>query len=130
MDEIASYEAKIKSQKPVDESFNQEKFNALFANNDELKKGEEIYINNCMVCHKDKAQGDIGPNLTDNYWLIGDGSPKAIHAVVANGSEANGMPPWKDTLSDEEIYHVIAYVKSLKGVTLPEAKAPQGQQYE
>lgn len=128
--EVKAHEAKMLAQKPPEAPFQIEKFNAFVASKDELKKGEEIFVTNCVACHKEKGQGDIGPNLTDEFWLNGDGKPEFLHHMVMNGNEEKGMPPWKEILSEEEVYHVIAYVQSLKGVKLPGAKAPQGTKYE
>lgn len=133
----AEYQSELKqhlelkeANKPKDEAFNLEKFNAIATNPAELKKGEEIFVNNCVACHKEKGQGDIGPNLTDEFWINRKGSPEDIHFIVTNGVEVNGMPVWKDILSPEDIYHVAAYVKSLKGVKLAGAKEPQGNKVE
>jgi cytochrome c oxidase cbb3-type subunit 3 len=129
--ELKAHEEKVLAMKPKEAPFSVEKFNAIFASKDELKKGEEVFVNNCVACHKDKAQGDIGPNLTDEYWINGDGNkPEFLHHMVLNGNEEKGMPPWKDVLSEDEIYYAIAYVKSLKGLKLPGAKEPQGEKYE
>lgn len=129
--ELKKHEEKMAALKPADTGFNLEKFNAIAASSDEMKKGEEVFVNNCVACHKEKGQGDIGPNLTDEYWINGNGNkPEFLHEIVRNGKEDMGMPPWKDILTEEEIYYTIAYVKNLKGVKLPGAKPPQGNKYE
>jgi len=110
--------------------FNAENFQAIIASPTEIKKGEEVFINNCVPCHKDKAQGDIGPNLTDNYWIHDKGEPESLLKIISMGVVDNGMPEWQEILSEEEIYHVAAYVKSLKGTKLPGAKAPQGNKVD
>ncbi|WP_244933596.1 PQQ-binding-like beta-propeller repeat protein [Neobacillus mesonae] len=71
--------------------------------------GEGIYKNNCLACHGDKgAGGHNGPNLqTTKLDLNG------IINQVKNGG--GGMPPFKDTLSADEIKAVAEYVKSLGG---------------
>lgn len=129
--ELKTHEEKMLLLKPKESAFNEEKLNSIFKIPGELKRGEEIFVTNCVACHKDQGQGDIGPNLTDEFWINGDGNKaEFLHHMVLNGREENGMPPWKEILSDDEVYHVVAYVKSLKGVKLPEAKAPQGTKYE
>jgi cytochrome c oxidase cbb3-type subunit 3 len=128
--ELKQHEATKEANKPKDEGFNVEKFNAVAANAEEVKKGEEVFVNNCVACHKEKGQGDIGPNLADEFWINKKGTPEDIHYIVTNGVEVNGMPVWKDVLSPEEIYYVTAYVKTLKGLKLPGAKEPQGNKVE
>lgn len=115
---------------PKFEEFNQEKYNGFIANPEKLKQGEEVFVNNCIPCHKEKGQGDIGPNLTDEFWKNGAGTPIDIFKVVSNGVEENGMPVWKEVLTSDEILAVTGYIKSIKGVKLPGAKEPQGNKYE
>jgi cytochrome c oxidase cbb3-type subunit 3 len=105
--------------------FNPELY-AKFSTPEYIKKGEETFNNNCMACHQEKGRGDIGPNLTDEYWLWAKGTPETIYPVVFNGVPDNGMPVWSETLSPEEIYQVVAYVQTLHHTHQPGGKAPQG----
>lgn len=96
-----------------------------------VKKGEEVFTTNCVACHLEKGKGDVGPNLTDEYWLVAKtGTPEAIYNVVYNGSVDNGMPAWNELISTEEIYQAVAYVVSLKNTNQPGGKAPQGEKVE
>ncbi|MEH7302668.1 outer membrane protein assembly factor BamB family protein [Neobacillus drentensis] len=71
--------------------------------------GETVYKNNCMACHgAGGAGGHNGPNLTNTKM-----DRAAIIKQVENGK--GQMPPFKDTLSKEEIQAVADYVKSLGG---------------
>ena len=90
------------------------------------KKGEEVFINNCLPCHAENGRGDIGPNLTDKYWLVAKSTPETIYNIVFNGSEENGMPPWNEVLTAQEIYLAVAFVTSLKNTHQKNGKAPQG----
>jgi cytochrome c oxidase cbb3-type subunit III len=94
-----------------------------------VAKGKEVYEINCMPCHSEKGQGDVGPNLTDDHWLLAKGTPETIYAVVFNGSEENGMPVWGDLISKDEIYQAVAYVMTFKN-TFVKGKAPQGEKVE
>lgn len=95
-----------------------------------VKKGEEVFVNNCLPCHGEKGIGDIGPNLTDEYWIVAKSTPETIYNVVFNGSEENGMPPWAEVLTSDEIYQAVAYVSSLKNTHQKGGKAPQGEKIE
>lgn len=97
-----------------------------FNNAEGIKKGEIVFADNCMACHMEKGKGDIGPNLTDEYWLWAKGTPETIYPVVFNGVPDNGMPTWSETLNSEEIYQVVAYVQTLHHTHQPGGKAPQG----
>jgi cytochrome c oxidase cbb3-type subunit 3 len=91
-----------------------------------VKAGQTIFQDKCMTCHGAQGQGGIGPNLTDDYWIHG-GKMTDILNTVLNGVLDKGMPPWEPILKQDEIYSVVAYVKSMRGSKPAGAKAPQGE---
>lgn len=91
-----------------------------------LKVGKEVFTSKCASCHAPDGGGLIGPNLTDKFWIHGDGSVAAIFKVVNEGVADKGMPPWGPVLPANEMKSVIAFVKSIQGTTPATAKAPQG----
>lgn len=95
------------------------------ADADLISKGALVFKNNCVSCHKEKGEGSIGPNLTDEYWLHG-GSIQNIFATIKNGVPEKGMIAWNAILKPEEIRNVSFFIMSLKGSNPPNAKAPQG----
>lgn len=106
-------------------------YEAWTKNNDALGIGKQVYVENCLTCHAEGGGGDIGPNLTDKYWLnVKDRTPSELYRVVNKGVEENGMPAWGEILSQEDMYAAVAYVISLKGTTPPKAKEPQGENIE
>lgn len=90
-----------------------------------VEKGKAVYEMNCVPCHSEGGVGDVGPNLTDDHWLIAKGTPETIYGVVFNGSEANGMPVWSEMISKDEIYQAVAYVQTFHN-TFRKGKEPQG----
>ena len=58
-----------------------------------IAAGRETFAGQCAVCHREDAGGNIGPNLTDRYWLHG-GSPVDIHRTIQDGVPTASMPPW------------------------------------
>jgi cytochrome c oxidase cbb3-type subunit 3 len=78
--------------------------------------GERLFVNNCAACHGSDARGSKGfPNLTDNDWLGGDGSPAYIEKTIAEG-RTGAMPPMAAALGGEQDVHNVAnYVLSLSG---------------
>lgn len=105
--------------------FNPESF-AKYNNPEGIAKGKQVFTDNCVACHLDDGLGDIGPNLTDEYWLNSKGTPETNYPVVFNGVVDNGMPNWSEVLSVDEIYQVVAYVQTLHNKHLPGGKEPQG----
>ena len=90
-----------------------------------VTKGREIYASRCVPCHGARAEGVIGPNLTDEYWLHG-GRPTEILRTITKGAIEKGMVPWEGQLKPDELEAVTAYVVSLAGSRPPNPKPPQG----
>lgn len=66
----------------------------------------------CWDCHGGDGRGDpaIGaPDLTDRYWLMGDGSRDAIYDVIAFGL-AGHCPSWIGKLAPADIRSLAVYV--------------------
>lgn len=93
-----------------------------------IKAGEALYTERCLACHAAGGAGQIGPNLTDAYWLHGDGTPSSIQGIIDKGVTEKGMPAWEAVFSDDELIQITAYVVSLKGTAPANPKAPQGEQ--
>lgn len=92
---------------------------------DYVSEGKELFHSYCRPCHGDNAQGVIGPNLTDEYWLYGGKATNIAHTIM-NGTR-NGMPRHKDRLSYEEIGRLVAFILSIQGSEPENPKAPQGK---
>lgn len=96
----------------------------------DLSKGKTIYETNCAACHKIDGGGQIGPNLTDNHWILGGGIKEVFHTISEGGRDGKGMVSWKTMLKPTEIQQVASYVLSLAGTNPPEAKAAEGEVWE
>jgi len=94
-----------------------------------LEQGKGIFTGNCVVCHGDKGQGLIGPNLTDDFWLHGGGINN-IFKTVKYGVPEKGMISWEKNLTPKQISAVANYILSLHGTNPAGAKAAQGEKYE
>jgi cytochrome c oxidase cbb3-type subunit 3 len=94
----------------------------------ELIKGGEIYIQYCSACHGTGGEGNVGPNLTDDYWIHG-ADIKDIFKVIKDGVPQKGMISWKQQLSPKQIQEVSSYIKSIVGTNPPNAKEPQGEKF-
>ncbi|HEY5750720.1 MAG TPA: cbb3-type cytochrome c oxidase N-terminal domain-containing protein [Chryseolinea sp.] len=92
-----------------------------------IGKGQKVFLDNCVSCHrKDGGGNTIGPNLTDDYWLHGNGI-KNVYTTVNGGFIEKGMPAWGKALSPSEVRDVTFFVLSLQGSNPPNAKAAQGE---
>ncbi|HVK61803.1 MAG TPA: cbb3-type cytochrome c oxidase N-terminal domain-containing protein [Bdellovibrionales bacterium] len=121
-------EAQAKAPKP--ESQGDEVFAVALKDPKQVQLGHDSFSAKCAACHGDVGQGLIGPNLTDDYWLHGNGSLQAIAKVVAEGVPEKGMPAWAAIVKSDELVHLVAFIKSLRGTNPPAAKEPQGERQE
>ena len=92
----------------------------------DIAAGKVVFGENCVACHKDDGGGGIGPNLTDDHWILGGGIKNIYHTVSEGGRPGKGMIPWKSDLKPLEIAQVASYVISLQGTTPADPKAPEG----
>jgi cytochrome c oxidase cbb3-type subunit 3 len=90
-----------------------------------LQSGAALFKTACAPCHGEHAEGLVGPNLTDEYWLHG-GSVKDIFKTIKYGVPDKGMIAWEKTMRPKQIADITSYIMSLKGSNPPGAKAPQG----
>lgn len=92
-----------------------------------LAAGKAIYTANCVACHRPDAGGQIGPNLTDDKWILGGGIKNIFHTLVNGGRDGKGMISWKGTLKPKQMQEVASYVLSLQGSNPKDPKAPEGE---
>lgn len=93
----------------------------------DISEGRKIYLASCATCHKPTGAGDVGPNLTDDYWLHGN-DLKSIFKTIRYG--INAMPPWQNSYSNKQIAQVASFIKTLHGTKPQNPKAPQGELYK
>ena len=78
-----------------------------------IAKGQQLFAwMNCGGCHS-HGGGGMGPALMDDKWLYG-GRIDQIAASIMEG-RPRGMPAWKDRLTEQQMWQLAAYVRSLSG---------------
>lgn len=115
-----------KSSAPPAENLDETALAALAADSGKMQVGHEIFELKCASCHGVKGEGGIGPNLTDTFWIHGDGSLSANYKTISTGVLEKGMPAWATMIKPEELNLVVAYVKTLEGTNPNNGKVPQG----
>jgi cytochrome c oxidase cbb3-type subunit 3 len=113
------------AQRALGESVSEEGLAKLMLDAKLMGDAKALFTQRCVVCHGEHAQGVIGPNLTDAYWLHGKGTLLDIHQTVSEGVPAKGMPSWKMQLSPVQVRELAAFVGTLRGTNVP-GKAPDG----
>lgn len=86
-----------------------------------ISQGKRYYVwFNCNGCHADGG-GDSGPPLMDDQWIYGH-EPASIFATIVEG-RPNGMPSFRGRIPDNQIWQIVAYVRSLSGLVPQDARA-------
>ncbi|MPW36501.1 cytochrome-c oxidase, cbb3-type subunit III [Vibrio sp. B1Z05] len=98
----------------------------IASNEEAIKVGQRLFLQNCSQCHGSDARGQLGfPSLTDNAWLYG-GEPEAIVTTVMHG-RIGEMPAWIDVLGAEGVEEVVTYTLSLSGRKVNAREAAAGK---
>jgi cytochrome c oxidase cbb3-type subunit III len=119
--EAREQEAKANLAQPVSE----ESLGKLMSDAALMNDAKPLFALRCAPCHGAKAQGLIGPNLTDNAWIHGQGTLTDIYGVIDGGVLAKGMPAWGRQLSPIEVRKLAAFIGTQRGKSIP-GKAPEG----
>ncbi len=130
---IVQYDMEVKAADakfgPIFDAYAARSIEELATDEEALKVGQRLFIQNCSQCHGSDARGTTGfPNLADNDWLYG-GSPADIKHSIMAGRKAQGMIGWETMLGgDQGVKDVAAYVISLSGREVDAASAKAGQE--
>jgi cytochrome c oxidase cbb3-type subunit 3 len=94
----------------------QTRFNTLtnpFEGNAQRRaEGAKLFIAyNCMDCHGPEGSGAMGPSLQDSRMHFG-GSAGEVFQSIYEG-RPDGMPSWGGRISDDQIWRLVAYVRTL-----------------
>ncbi|MEP3837004.1 MAG: cbb3-type cytochrome c oxidase N-terminal domain-containing protein [Algibacter sp.] len=92
----------------------------------DIKAGEGIFTSNCVACHMADGGGGIGPNLTDDHWILGGGIKNVFKTISEGGRSGKGMIAWKAQLKPAQIAQVASYVLTLQGTTPANPKPAEG----
>jgi cytochrome c oxidase cbb3-type subunit III len=111
-------------------------------------RGRAVFRTSCVSCHGPGGEGDPGlgvPNLRDQDWLFGTGSPAEIERIVAYGIRSHHPKAWNLTampayasaaplqgqslpsLTPTEISDLVEYLVSLSGRQADVAGSDRGK---
>ncbi|GAA4239106.1 cbb3-type cytochrome c oxidase N-terminal domain-containing protein [Postechiella marina] len=92
----------------------------------DLTAGKTIFETNCVACHMIDGGGGIGPNLTDEHWILGGGIKNVFKTISEGGRSGKGMIAWKAQLKPSQMAQVASYVLSFQGTTPANSKPAEG----
>lgn len=77
-----------------------------------IATGAQLFVGyNCLDCHGADGSGAMGPSFQDGRWHFG-GSPGEVFESIYQG-RPDGMPSWGGRISNDQIWMLTAYVRSL-----------------
>jgi len=66
----------------------------------------------CYSCHGGVAEGGVGPSLIDDEWIYVP-TDKTLYKTISEGRKGTVMVSWSKELDPDQIWKVIAYIRSL-----------------
>jgi len=83
-----------------------------------VAEGAKLFIAyNCMDCHGADGAGAMGPSLQDDRWHFGGTAGEVFQSIYEG--RPDGMPSWGGRIGDDQIWRLVAYVRTLsKGHTV------------
>lgn len=86
----------------------------------DISLGANIYAESCASCHGDKGEGVTAPAL-GNPMLLATATDHFLRYAIAEGRDGTPMIAFKDSLSDDELDAVTAFLRSrASGWDVPE----------
>lgn len=79
------------------------------ASEESVRRGRELFLQQCAQCHGAEAEGGMGPNLTRGQFQYGE-SDAALARTITEGVAGTAMQP-RD-LPSEDVQHLIAFLRS------------------
>lgn len=73
----------------------------------------QSYLDNCSACHLPKGAGILGifPALAGDAFVKGD-AQELVRTILAG---RNGMPSFRNVLSDEELAAIVSHIRTSWG---------------
>ena len=86
----------------------------------EIMAGFCTYETHCVACHgapaiaREQWVGGLEPSPpylldTTSRW-----SPAELFWIVKNGIKMTGMPSWRDSMSDRQVWDVVAFIEAMR----------------
>jgi mono/diheme cytochrome c family protein len=94
------------------------KTNPLSAESSE--DGAKIFKTNCETCHGPQGHGDgpigeaLDPKPKNLAELQAAASDDYLFWRIAEGKSGTSMPPWKNILTEEQVWQVVSFIRTLK----------------
>jgi cytochrome c oxidase cbb3-type subunit 3 len=75
-------------------------------------EGGKLFVAyNCMDCHGAEASGAMAPSFQDGRWHFGGTAAEVFQSIYEG--RPDGMPAWGGRIGDDQIWRLVAYVRTL-----------------
>ncbi len=86
-----------------------------------IKTGQEHFAHHCQVCHGLDGHntgvpfaGKMSPNVPDlGDKFVQQFTDGQLKIIIQNGIRFSGMPGWQGTLSDDEMWAIVHFIRHL-----------------
>ncbi|MBI1394968.1 MAG: c-type cytochrome [Betaproteobacteria bacterium] len=90
-----------------------EEHNPYTGNPAAIEEGRKLWRKTgCYSCHGGVAEGGVGPSLVDDEWIYVP-TDKTLFKTISEGRKGTVMVSWSKELKPDQIWKVIAYIRSL-----------------
>lgn len=83
-------------------------------------EGSALYRQNCEMCHGEDGRGDgpagasLIPPPADLHALNATAADDYLYWRIAEGKPGTGMFAWKGILPEDDLWKLVAYIRTLK----------------
>jgi cytochrome c oxidase cbb3-type subunit 3 len=92
----------------------------------QISQGQRYFAwMNCAGCHF-HGGGGIGPPLMDAHWRYGGSMQEIVHTILQG--RPNGMPSFKNKITQQQAWQLAAYVRSLSAQPRMDALPSRGDE--
>jgi len=77
----------------------------------DIKRGEQVYLENCTACHGINGEGISAPAL-GNQSALAHNTDEFIRHAIRKGRQNTPMPSFEDNLSTDDIDNITAFLRS------------------
>ena len=85
--------------------------NPSYGNAYDISEGQRLFSwYNCSGCHSNGG-GGMGPPLIKQEWIYGGEAANLFDTIVKG--RPNGMPTWGGRIPENQIWQLVAYIRSM-----------------
>jgi mono/diheme cytochrome c family protein len=95
--------------------------NPVLAGPASISRGAELYKSSCLSCHGPEGRGDgtmamnLDPKPSNLHQRhVQENSDGALFYMISEGTEGKQMPGFRETLLEEDRWHLVNYMRSFE----------------